>query len=88
MMRRWPRSHYYDTRMTIIALGLFALFIAAYTIFSIALVYHMRRYTTPHDPSQTIARVFIILSVIGLGVAAFLFFQVPWQAMHLGFPQP
>lgn len=71
--------------VTTIALGLFAIFIAAYTTFSIALVYHIRRYTTPSDPSQTIARIFIVLSVIGLGAAAYFFFQVPWEAIRLGF---
>lgn len=72
--------------MTTVALGLFAIFIATYATFSIALVYHIRRYTTSGDPSQTIARIFIVLSVIGLGAAAYFFFQVPWEVIRLGFP--
>ena len=70
----------------VIALGLFAIFLAAYTVLSVALVYHIRTYTTAHDPSQTIARVFIVLAVTGMGIAVYLFFQVPWSAIHIGLP--
>ncbi len=64
-----------------IALILYLLFILCYIAFAAALIYHVRKYTTPEDPSHTMVTPFIALSFVLISISAYLFSRIPWEKL-------
>jgi len=66
-----------------LALILYLLFILCYTAFAAALVYHVRKYTVPEDPSHNLMIPFIALSLTLISISAYLFSRIPWEQLWL-----
>jgi hypothetical protein len=67
--------------MFITALVIFNFLMMIYVAFSLAILFHFRKYHWPGDLNSLTSVVFIIGSLFFIGAAFFFFISLPWEAV-------
>jgi len=65
--------------MFYIALAIYTIFIGAYILFSVALLYHVQRYASEAGPAPRLTKMYILASLALIILSAYFFFRVPWD---------
>lgn len=68
--------------MFYLAFSIYAIIIAGYVLFSIALLYHVDRYIPESGPGPWVTRVYILLALAAVSASLYFFFQVPWDIIN------
>lgn len=64
--------------MFAIALSIFAVFTAIYSLFTGAIIYHLRQYTLPEHPApRVVITIFLFLSALFWFFATTFLFKIP-----------
>lgn len=69
--------------MFTLAFMFYMFFILCYTALAVALVFHVRTYAFPEDPTHSFVTPFIAISLILISISAYLFSRVPWDSIFL-----
>ncbi|OGZ33584.1 MAG: hypothetical protein A2Y98_01465 [Candidatus Portnoybacteria bacterium RBG_19FT_COMBO_36_7] len=64
--------------MFIASLIIFNFLIMIYIAFALAILFHLRKYRWPSDLNSASTTIFIIGSLLFIGLAFFFFVSIPW----------
>jgi len=72
-----------QTSTALIIFIIFNFLITIYVVFSLAILYHLRKYRWPGDLNTLSAVIFIIGSLFFIGLAFFFFISFPWNMLPI-----